>query len=186
MTRHVLGTPKTSNAVALAGLVAVVVWAVVHATAVWALLVSLAGVSGLVTFLVSLSLASASQRDRVLATALILIGASSALGTSGEPTTIRGAALSISGAILFCSAEFARKWPQGTSRAKKGGGDHGFSVAVVLGVATGSVCLSCGTLAIRSVLASGGPAMLVMGTGAAVLVSFLVALLARYRTQSER
>jgi len=186
MTRRVPRTPKTPRAVALAGLVAVFFWAVVHATAVWAPLVALAGVSGLVTFLVSLSLATASRRDRVLATALILIGTSSALGTSGEPITIRGVALSISGAVLFCSAEFARKWPQGISRAKKDGGDNGLNVAVVLGVATGSVCLSCGSLAIRSVLAGGGPVMLVMGTAAAVLVTFLVALLARYRTQSER
>ena len=55
---------------------------------------------------------------------------------------------------------------------------------LLLAVAVGSGGLSYGAISIRGLLADGGPAALIAGTAAAVLVAFLAALLLRTRART--
>ena len=115
---------------------AVAAWALAHATTRLAPAVALAGIAGIVTFVV---------------------------GALGEAVSTRASVLAISGAVLFCAAEVANRSIDQPRHVEHRPGVERWSPAWVLGVAAGSAGLSYGAIAARGLLAGGGPAALAAG-----------------------
>jgi hypothetical protein len=86
--------------------------------------------------------------------------------------------------VLFSAAEIAdRSLDQGRHLEHRPGVRR-WSPGWILGVAAAAGAVSYGAVALRGVLAGGGPAALAAGTVAAVLVAILTAALVRNRVRA--
>jgi len=172
--------PRIAGALfSVIAIAAVATFAVVHSLARLTPVVGLAGVGGVVTFVVALTGRSRAKRNRTMVTGLVLVATAVVVSATRDAAPARAGFLVVSGAVLFCAAEVADRAQANARKTEHRPGVDRWSATWVLGVATGSAGLAYGAISARGFFAGGGPAALTAGVVGATLVAFLVLVVLR-------